>query len=414
MYRGKNIKRIASFLMCLTVLLTGIAIAPRTAAKADVGDFSGGSENGSGTKKNDKRIIVSLGDSYASGEGIEPFFGQDADMSVKQYNEDWLAHRSENAWSGMLYLPGENGDIVMNRHRDENWFFVASSGAVTDHIRTTGDIIIDYETGQREGQQKKEYDRDWVSGTHFLPGQLDVFYNTPGLDRFDVDYVTITIGGNNVDFSEIVSDAALKSTKFDSTLYDKINKRLNDFYKPDSTHDKIKQAYKNIEDAAPNATILVAGYPELLYEKDIPIFFNEEECRFINEAVRIFNAYIEALVIECRAENMKIEFCPVLDEFKQHQAYAPDPYLNGVMLGTRSQDLKRWDVKSNYSMHPNYYGAKAYARCVQKRSTNWKKAGNGKRRIRFAKPRRNATSFWFWIIPTACTVRRCGKPEKQR
>jgi hypothetical protein len=148
------------------------------------------------------------------------------------------------------------------------------------------------------------------------------------LDRFDVDYVTITIGGNDVDFSEIVSDAALKSTKFDSTLYDKINKRLNDFYKPGSTHDKIKQAYKNIEDAAPNATILVAGYPELLYEKDIPIFFNEEECRFINEAVRIFNAYIEALVIECRAENMKIEFCPVLDEFKKHQAYAPDPYLN--------------------------------------------------------------------------------------
>jgi hypothetical protein len=78
------------------------------------------------------RIIVSLGDSYSSGEGIEPFYGQDDPLSEKVKNEDWLAHRSENAWSGMLTIPGVTGTMAENF--DTHWFFAASSGAKTKHL----------------------------------------------------------------------------------------------------------------------------------------------------------------------------------------------------------------------------------------------------------------------------------------
>ena len=43
------------------------------------------------------RIIVSLGDSYSSGEGIDPFFGSDLPLAERVNNIDWLCHRSQNA-----------------------------------------------------------------------------------------------------------------------------------------------------------------------------------------------------------------------------------------------------------------------------------------------------------------------------
>ena len=39
-------------------------------------------------------IVVSLGDSYSSGEGIPEFYGQNKKWEEKVYDEDWLAHRS--------------------------------------------------------------------------------------------------------------------------------------------------------------------------------------------------------------------------------------------------------------------------------------------------------------------------------
>ena len=42
--------------------------------------------------KADELIVVSLGDSYASGEGIEEFYGQELEAAQKVKNADWLAH----------------------------------------------------------------------------------------------------------------------------------------------------------------------------------------------------------------------------------------------------------------------------------------------------------------------------------
>lgn len=69
------------------------------------------------------RIIVSMGDSYSAGEGITPFLGEY--MSTEEMEtrgiqglvefQDWLAHRSQNAWSGNPLLGNHVccPDIVM-------------------------------------------------------------------------------------------------------------------------------------------------------------------------------------------------------------------------------------------------------------------------------------------------------------
>ena len=128
------------------------------------------------------RVLVGLGDSFASGESLGEY-GDSTTMEEKCGDENWLAHRSNYSWAGMLRLPGCYG--TMQDNRDENFFFAAASGAVTANVNQTG----------RASEQAKKFNRGPYSGTYNLPGQLDVFYNNPKLDRKEVDYVTMSIGG---------------------------------------------------------------------------------------------------------------------------------------------------------------------------------------------------------------------------
>ena len=85
------------------------------------------------SKEEDEVIVVSLGDSYSAGEGIEPFYGQGLAVKDKVSNKDWLAHRSEKSWPGQLTVPGLEGTLA--DHKGKNWCFAAASGAVTAIIR---------------------------------------------------------------------------------------------------------------------------------------------------------------------------------------------------------------------------------------------------------------------------------------
>jgi len=126
---------------------------------------------------NSDRIIVSLGDSYSSGEGIEEFFGQNKELYEKISNYDWLAHRSQNAWSGMLTLSGVSGNMSENRNR--NWYFVASSGAEIKHLyeeqvktyykSASGEISKTTVRGAKRNYIKPYY------GSVDLPEQLSIF-----------------------------------------------------------------------------------------------------------------------------------------------------------------------------------------------------------------------------------------------
>lgn len=342
--------KLLALLLCGSLLLSLLPLRAAAKEDPDIAAYRKG------------RIIVSLGDSYASGEGVPAFYGQNEAMQDRCRNEDWLAHRSTKAWGGRLRLPAVQGSMAENR--GTNWFFAASSGATTDHIRRTGAEVVDRETGRKEGQQTKEYDRGGYSGSYNLPGQLDVFYDNPDLDRYEVDYVTLSIGGNDVGFKDVLTEAALSSV-FSSAVYDAIDEKLEHFYDRGSTYYQLRDAYRRIAEAAPNATILVTGYPELLDYNGKGTLFNRYEARYINSAVSVFNARISALIRECREDGMRIEFVSVEEAFRGHQAYSDDPYLNEIFIGPRDQDLKTWTLVSDYSMHPNERGIEAYVRCVQ-------------------------------------------------
>lgn len=294
-------------------------------------------------------IMVSMGDSYSSGEGIEPFYGQDDDISVKVTNPDWLAHRSEMSWSGMLKLPGV--DKTMADHKDEYWYFVAASGAVTDNFK----YIFE-----------KEYDREGNKGHYILEPQLSIFDK---LGENAVDYVTLTIGGNDVGFADIIQACVVGSRTLNiGGLEDKFDYTWDKYEAEGGIKDKIRDAYESVaEKAGSQAQIIVAGYPQLLSKDGSGVTISKSEAQLVNENVSKFNNALEKIVESCRGDGMNISFVSVEQGFKEHEAYSDDPYINSVIYFARSEDLKDMQITSAYSVHPNKNGAAVYADYVQTR-----------------------------------------------
>lgn len=299
-------------------------------------------------QENSPQIMVSLGDSYSSGEGIEPFYGQDEDNSKKVKNPDWLAHRSQLAWSGLLTLPSNEGKMSDDSNRGKYWFFVAASGAVTDNLL---------------GEFNKEYKKGKYSGDYQLPPQLDVFDQ---IGENKADYVTMTLGGNDAGFSDIITTCVTGSTHLNfGGLTDKLNNTWKDYFKDGGIRDKLYKAYNDVADkAGSQAKIIVAGYPKLL-SREGGFMISKEEAALVNENVSKFNNAIEGIIQSCRGNGININFVSVEEAFDGHEAYTDSPYINEVILLARSQDLKDFLVASAYSMHPNKMGAQAYAKCVQ-------------------------------------------------
>ena len=382
------------------------------------------------------RIVVSLGDSYSSGEGCPPFYGQDS--SDKYNEEDWLAHRSENSWEGQLVLG--NGtrlkDVKASQlaegkevDGDSRWYFYASSGAVAVNVydaelASNAEAILRNGKSKHRHAQKKTGKKDLVGEpfTEYVEVQIEEALKdleSDGLAGSDVDYVTMSIGGNDVGFVPIVTEVWMRRGFVDRDYlfnamntawwnydrriaYQDTNENALDTswlskLKRDSGNrtkrGDIKQCYRRIANEFPSAQILIVGYPTLLDDDafentlslsekgglwdrfltwagfvknnaDNIVGFASWESWFVNQNVRHFNSELSMLVTETNEELLeesgdpeaaRLHFVSVEDAFDGHEAYSKKPYLNRIMP-TQSEDFDLIPPVSSYSMHPNYLG----------------------------------------------------------
>ncbi len=400
-------------------------------------------------------LVVSMGDSYSSGEGARRYFSQDKPIEKRVQDQDWLGHRGETAWSGLLSFRDEEGQFVrLNQLRydqqepraiskeDARWFFVASSGAVTrdfkekqgkafsirvfkapqgaadaeymtvndlqtyyassdgqlgvvdtlmlwlDELTSPSKILEDNEKGWSEDNKK-------LAEEQLIEPQMDIFDKLPDGGE-SVEYVTLTLGGNDLGFAEIIvtavkdfyddavqaacgalepyaeSDiealealgedtyaslqlakmAALGSTLAETlgALPQKLKQSLEKFKK--ETKIDLETVYKEIHAKAPNAVILVAGYPQLLDGAASNLFFSDQNIRAINGKVAEFNGLLAELIEECREgkEGIPIYFVPVDGEgaFKGRGAYSENPLISPVLLKVTRQIDAALKVKDAY------------------------------------------------------------------
>lgn len=445
-------------------------------------------------------VMVSMGDSYSAGEGIPPYYGQqnalglDRSVQEKMTSQDFLSHRSTRSWSSRLKLPDLEGP--MRDYWNKNWFFVASTGATT-HTAKYGknydvyrvgfklidipvqawDLLLDSflsDVSGSESQPAAVKIENTLSGllgplslsiysasndeldalnkeqldngepvTALIDSQFNILYDLKKKGTH-VDYITLTMGGNDVGFVPIL-EQVFRSNDLDA-LREKLNaaRTLMAIYpddtgkyvpeSPDVENNEVNQTYcdiyhfyKEILDICRDADqpgfaetqVIVAGYPRLLateidgtlhlnpldYLKDIVFQFwnpfvalkpvdsfisdmisrfltpdsdltyhigqkliDPKEAEEVNAAVVDFNAALEAIVHRLNSENYhNIHFVDVAGEFKGHEAYSEEPYINPGIFVARSQDTTLLTPTSAASMHPNEQGVEKYAQCVQKK-----------------------------------------------
>lgn len=354
----KTICIVLYLLILLSFLMSGYSLA--------ASNESNQTSNAAKPAQNYERsgIIVSLGDSYSSGEGIEEFYNQDiADPEIKYTDHEFLAHRSKNSWPSRLVFNGQE------MTRDENWFFTAVSGAETKHILETQEKQGKINTHQGFILPKyQEFPKQ------YLAPQIDVFKKLNGKKA---DYVTLTLGGNDAGFAGIVAQAA---TGHGFITLNLLEARLlfvwSSFFKEGGIRDSLEKAYKDISgEAGSQAKIIVAGYPQLFGKNGSSVLYSKNAAEMINEAVSDFNRQIEHLAESLYTSEMQIHFVSVEKGFEGYEAYSSYPfhpiqgkereYIRRVEFFANAQDIDQSCWASAYSMHPNDKGAAVYAACVQ-------------------------------------------------
>jgi len=202
--------------------------------------------------------------------------------------------------------------------------------------------------------------------------QVDGAPKNTGVLNKDTNLITITIGGNDIRFADVLRACVLHdcaASGFTMTRTSKVEDPEPLAALEPTVISLLKAhlvaTFKAIHAAAPNAYILVAGYP-LLFSGD-PMnkscwaglaIFNPDEQRLLDEwGVQLDNA-ISSAYFTVR-ETLPIKYIDPLQAFAGHGICSKDNWVNGLLGWTSSSPSK---VPSPASFHPTRAGQTAYAK----------------------------------------------------
>lgn len=244
---------------------------------------------------------VALGDSYSSGEGNGPFDGR-----------CHRAQRSDSAYPRVL--PALVDYIAPPQ-------FHACTGA------TIADV---WQRPQpRRGDQRIQL--EYLSASAKL--------------------VTMTIGGNDLGFAEIVVKCLLPIDCTKSRLAGKVEAGLQ------TIKARLVAVYSRVRQRMdPNGYLVIAGYPHLFTRSDAncKLFISSREAAWMNSLVDRGNTRITEAVRAARKLSGNVSYVDVTERFSGHELCSEDPWVYGIKLSADDGLIKG-------SYHPRKAGQQAYA-----------------------------------------------------
>lgn len=160
-------------------------------------------------------------------------------------------------------------------------------------------------------------------------------------------YVTISVGGNDAGFADVVSTCAGTNTTSCMNAITTAQGVIKNILPT-----KLSTLYAAIKTAAPNATFVVAGYPHLFNGKDCSLWttFTAAEMTALNETADQLNG-----VISAAAANAGAKFANPTTAFTGHAVCDRSAWINNVNIFNLSE-----------SFHPNKTGQQSgYAALTQ-------------------------------------------------
>ena len=205
---------------------------------------------------------VALGDSYSSGVGAGSYISSSGD-----------SHRSNSAYPALW----------ASAHSPSSFTFAACSGAVTSDV-----------TGS----------------------QLGGLNSSTGL-------VTLTIGGNDAGFSDVMTTCVTGS---DSTCVNRVNQA--ETFVRNTLPGRLNTVYNAIRAKAPNARVVVLGYPDMY---DLSAWFcvglSDTKHQKINEAADVLDTTTASV-----AASHGFAFGDVRSTFRGHELCSGDDYLHSLVI----------------------------------------------------------------------------------
>lgn len=206
------------------------------------------------------RDYVALGDSYSSGVGAGDYDGASGDCkrSNRAYPKLWAA-----------------------KNAPASFHFTACSGA------RTGDVLANQLAPLNSG----------------------------------TDLVSITIGGNDAGFADVMTTCVLQS---ESACVNRVNTARA--YVEQTLPGKLNEVYTAIERKAPNARVVVLGYPRFYkLNGTCVVGLTEKERSAINGAADLLNT-----VTAKRAADHGLAFGDIASRFTGHEICSGDSWLHSV------------------------------------------------------------------------------------
>lgn len=174
---------------------------------------------------------------------------------------------------------------------------------------------------------------------------LDVNEKQLGHLSSSTSLVTITIGGNDAGFSNVIINCAL----YYFTCGEAINEA--DTFIKNTLPGRLETTYKDIRAKATNATVIVLGYPKLFTKEGTTCnvnFLTSGNEKRMNESAELLDS-----VIKGRAEVAKFTFVNPTSPFESHEVCSSSEWLNG-----QSDPLSE-------SYHPNVSGQAEFTSLIE-------------------------------------------------
>ncbi|WP_431314580.1 SGNH/GDSL hydrolase family protein [Streptomyces murinus] len=291
-----------------------------------------------------KESIVQLGDSYASGTGVGDYYtnsdtGPHLESGAPKPASYDACLRSKNSWIRQTVLPGTSSSIGAREDSFDtsmDFHAVACSGATTE-----------------DAAQHGQY------------GEIPQLYS--GFLNSDTTLVAMTIGGDDAHFSKILTQCTLTGCPDDATVQGYL-----------STAGANDQAFlAQVHTAAPNAKIVLLGYPMLFNTAySCTSLFSADQRSQLHDWGQELNADEQAAVAQSAdSTGGQALFWAPDAEFDGHLLCDGDEALHGFTqtpADTIASDnsFSASAPSSMESYHPNGEGAQLYASALEHVLTN--------------------------------------------
>lgn len=301
-------------------------------------------------------IVVALGDSYSSGEGGSRPGEIDYYPETDNFGDNPLhqngCHRSPYTWSRLATLPGSIAPVGARADALDpmlDYHLLACSGAIVDNL---------------------------------LKGGEPQFNELPQLDRGFLDenttLVTLSVGGNDSGFASIITTCLLSAAVTLGPCRDLPANALNPLGASNGEalpaqingeiQDSIVEVLGEIHQEAPNAQVVLMGYPELFASADCfagPGAF-DEDVEWLNEIARVLDVSMGAAVVRANGA-AGVDFAKFTDPrpaFSGRGICQMSPeYIHGFVQDKTPGEATGpfTNPVSQQSFHPTIVGYQAYA-----------------------------------------------------